>query len=467
MKRFLKFTAPLFAIALFSTFAQDTETDKSKQKTKKRVYEFEYQPQAESAKRLEWFKDAKFGMMICWGIYSPRGGISPDGKPQKRKYTEWYQKATHLNNEAYSKLATEFNPTKFDAEKWVLIAKNAGMKYITFTSKFHDGFAMFDSRYSTFDVMDKTPFKRDVAMELRKACDKHGIKLCFYYSHCQDWEQYHAWCTGSWIFPNRKEEIDHERYLSEKALPQVAELCIRYKADGFRFDTPWFNNGGYKLNRPVSKRFSELVRALRPEAIINSRVSHGSGPVKLHADLFDYISLGDQKILDHQLPLYTETPDSVTHSYGYDARPNKHYRSASLLLNRLIRSVANNGNYLLNVGPTGDGEIPPEAQAELKKVGAWLKKNGEAIYGTTPSGLSPEWGVVTNKGNTVYVFPLKAKDKVIKLTGLKRIILNAKLLSNGESVTISQAEDVVSITVPENDSDLPMVIVLRCEGSQL
>ena len=456
---------------VFETQAQ-TPTAKEMLKKKTRTLRITYPSQPETAKRMEWFRDAKFGMFIHWGIYSPKGGISPDGTPQKHGYTEWYQKANHLPYAEYSKLASEFNPTDFNAEEWVLIVKNAGMKYITFITKFHDGFSMYDSAYTKYDIMDATPFKRDVLMELRQACDKHGIKLCIYYSHCQDWEQYHAWKTDDWIFPELKgTPIDHEKYLVNKALPQVEELCKRYRPDGFWFDTPWFNE--QRLNRPISKRFSDIIRKLRPSAVINSRLSHGSGTKVLHADLFDYFSLGDQGIPSGKFPLYCESPDSIHRSYGYDARPNVRYRSAETLIGRMARVVASNGNYLLNIGPSGKGKIPAQAVKELKVMGEWMKINGEAVYGTDASPFpkpkddaAEKWMPVTTKGNRLYVFSQPGQD-AITLPGVESTVVKAWVLASSKTVQFKQTPGALTLQLPSDEDSLMPVIVVECEGKKV
>lgn len=388
--------------------------------------------QLKTAERMEWFRNAKFGMMIHWGIYSTRGAIAPDGSPQKAKYTEWYQSANKLPFTEYSKLAKEFNPVEFDADEWVQLAKKAGMKYITITSKHHDGFCLFDSAHTEYDMMDAPPFKRDVLMELREACDKEGLRLCFYYSHAQDWEQYDAWHTPRSAFPEKTgTPQDHEKYLTGKALPQVEELCTRYRPDGFWFDTPWFNKERKIPNLSISKRFSGLVRKHRPSAVINSRISYAAiaGTKNLDTSLFDYLSLKGQGIPSRQLPLYAESPDSIHHSYGYDARPGVHYRTAEELLGRMAHVIAGNGNYLLNVGPNGKGRIPAPAVKELEVVGAWMAANEEAVYGADGNPFPWRKGGVTatTKGKRLYVFTQTGQDTVT-LPGVQSTVANAWVL---------------------------------------
>jgi alpha-L-fucosidase len=425
--------------------------------------------QPEAAERMEWFRDAKFGMMIHWGIYSTRGGIAPDGSPQKAKYTEWYQSANKLPYTEYSKLAKDFNPVEFDADEWVQIAKKAGMKYITITSKHHDGFCLFDSAHTDYDIMDATPYKRDVLMELREACDKEGLKLCYYYSHAQDWEQYDAWHTPTCAFPDKRgTPVDHERYLTGKALPQVEELCTRYRPDGFWFDTPWFNKERKIPNLSISKRFSEIVRKHRPSAVINSRISYGAiaGTKNLDTSLFDYLSLKDQGIPSGKLPLYAESPDSVHHSYGYDARPGVHYRTAEELLGRMAQVIAGNGNYLLNVGPTGKGSIPAPAVKELEAIGAWMAANDEAVYGTHGSPFPWRKGgmPVTTKDNRLYVFTGTGQDSVT-LPGISSRVVGAWVLASSATVEVQQRENDVVLTLPKDDEAFMPVIVVECEDN--
>jgi alpha-L-fucosidase len=445
-------------------------------KPKQGSYRIVSPSQPETADRMEWFREAKFGMMIHWGIYSTRGGISPDGSPQKAKYTEWYQSANKLSYAKYSKLAKEFNPVEFDAEEWVRIAKDAGMKYITITSKHHDGFCLFDSAHTEYDIMDATPFKRDVLMELREACDKEGLKLCFYYSHAQDWEQYDAWHTPRSAFPEKRgTPQDHEKYLTGKALPQVEELCTRYRADGFWFDTPWFNKERKIPNLSISKRFSEVVRKHRLSAVINSRISYGAiaGTKNLDTSLFDYLSLKDQGIPSGKLPLYAESPDSIHHSYGYDARPDVHYRTGEELIGRMARVIAGDGNYLLNIGPTGEGNLPARAVNELKVVGEWMKRNGEAVYGTEGNPFpNPERGnrktsiPMTTKGNRLYVFCETGQDAVT-LPGLESTVVKAWVLGSSNTVDFKQTKGKVTLQLPSDDDSLMPVIAVECDGDRI
>lgn len=422
-----------------------------------------YPPQLATARRLTWFQEAKVGMFIHWGIYSPRGGIAPDGKPQQHGYTEWYQKANRMSHADYAKLADGFKPRHFDADRWAQTAKQAGLRYVTFTSKHHDGFCLFDSAFTRYDVVDATPFGRDVVRELREACDRHGLKLCLYYSHCQDWEQWDAWQTSDWIYPEKAgTPVDHERYLAGKCLPQIEELCRKYRPDGLWFDTPWFNE--QKLDRAVSKRISDTVRRVAPDALINSRLAHGSDSTVLHADLFDYLTLGDQALPDASLPLYAESPDSITVSYGFDARPGVQYRDAPELLRRLIQTVAGGGNYLLNVGPDGEGDIPPQAVTELERIGAWLRVNGEAIYGTQPNplGARPAWGEVTVRGNTLYLFPLRHRGGELVVTGLRAEPRALRVLG-GATIPFTHAPGEIRFALPASDpASMPVALTLEC-----
>lgn len=427
-------------------------------------FELATRPAPESAERIRWFKEAKLGMFIHWGVYSTRGGFGPDGKPIKRGYTEWYQKACKLDNEEYAKLADEFNPVNFNAEAWVKTARSAGMKYITITAKHHDGFCIFDSAYTTFDIMDATPFKRDALMELREACDKHGLKLIYYYSHVQDWEQYHAWETDDWIFPDMVgTPLDHEKYLTAKSLPQVEELLTKYRADGIWFDTPRFVEEEIV---PISGRFTELVRRTNPDALVNSRVTHIVRHRNLQAHLFDYISLGDQKIPQSKMPMYAEVPDSIHRSYGYDRRPNVHYKGADELLPRIIMSVARGANSLINVGPDGSGEIPGQAQAVFADIGDWMETNGEAVYGTEPTPYNTffEWGEITVKNDRLYLHILDRSHAEATLPLLAMKIRSASVLGSSDAVNFKQSGDTATVTLPEVDGDLPYVIRLQCDA---
>ncbi|MBT3192970.1 MAG: hypothetical protein HN341_10480 [Verrucomicrobia bacterium] len=457
--------AALFLLAcLCVTPASGEQQNRPNRGPRKSGYRLATKPMPESEARIGWFKDAKLGMFIHWGIYSTRGGIAPNGEPMKGAYTEWYQKRVRLNNKAYSKLAAEFNPKHFNADTWATIAKNAGMKYIIITAKHHDGFCIFDSDFTAFDIADATPFQRDPLMELREACDKHGLKLIYYYSHAQDWEQHHAWQTDKWIFPDMAgTPVDHEKYLTTKALPQVRELLTKYRADGIWFDTPRFAEEEIV---PISTRFSELVRKTNPKALINSRITHISRDRALQGHLFDYISLGDQKVPRGKLPMYAEVPDSIHHSYGYDKRPNVHYKTAAELLPRVIQTVARNANSVINVGPTGLGEIPEQAQANLAEIGDWMKTHGEGVYGTQPTPYDSffEWGEITMQDDTLYLHILDRTHTVATLPRLASQIQSATVLGSGEAVTFKQDGATATVSLPGIDGELPYVIRLKFDA---
>lgn len=326
--------------------------------------------QRDSERRLEWFKEAKYGMFIHWGLYSVPAGIWK-GRDSETRYAEWLQHKEVIPFAEYSQLVKTFNPTAFDAEKWVQIVRDAGMKYITITSKHHEGFAMFRSKVSDYNIVDATPFGRDPMEELAAACDKHDIVLNFYYSQCLDWSHPDAFCEGPRFHPELVEQgytPDHMRYIEEKVKPQLQELLTQYGNIGaIWFDTPWYNEE--QMSREYGKIFSDHVRSLSDTVLISSRVvdtAIWTEPV--NPDLYDYISLPDLTVHEKALDIFAESPDSICRSYGYDIREGTTLMPAQEIADRLRMMNDHNGNLLLNIGPTGEGRIPPSAAKRLMEA---------------------------------------------------------------------------------------------------
>ena len=323
--------------------------------------------------RAAWMDEAKFGLFIHWGIYS------------KHARGEWVMNREKIPVAEYSKLAESFNPVKFNADQWVAVAKNAGMKYITITSKHHDGFCIFDTAVDNYNIVDDTPFRRDVLKELKEACEKAGIKLGFYYSHAQDW--YHPGGSGRKWDPAQKG--DFRTYLDTVSFPQIKELLTQYDPTHLWFDTP------HAMNAEIGRELVGVVRFIKPDTLINSRlIYHGNQVVGLSQEQLDelvdvgvdFLSYRDRTIPEQSPWEYWETCMTLNGSWGYNAKDSR-WKSPAIVIKQLVEVVSKGGTFLLNVGPTAEGEIPQEAVECLAQVGDWLKVNGEAVYGATPTLL--------------------------------------------------------------------------------
>jgi len=335
-------------------------------------------PDPAKEKRLEWFREAKYGLFIHWGLYAlPAGEWNGKRSPG---LGEWVMLRSHVPVKQYEQLATRFNPVKFNADEWVKVAKDAGMKYIVITSKHHDGFALFKSNASTYNVVDATPFKRDVLKELADACARAGIRLGFYYSQSQDWHEPNG-AGNDWDFP-ADDKKDYDQYLRTKAEPQIRELLTGYgKVALIWFDTPRMMTG----DRP--HRFTRLVRQLQPDTLIDGRLGAEG----------DYTSTGDNVIPPNVSGEAWEVPATINHTWGF-RKDDTDWKSPGHIAFKLVDIVSKGGNYLLNVGPTAEGVIPQVSQDILRTVGRWLQTNGEAVYGASPTPFGEELGEPSAKG---------------------------------------------------------------------
>ncbi|MFO7725559.1 MAG: alpha-L-fucosidase [Oceanipulchritudo sp.] len=350
---------------------------------------------AAKAETIEWFQDAKFGMFIHWGLYSIPAGVWNGRKiheMRKPHIAEWIQYAAKIPREAYAELAKSFNPINFDAESIVALAKRAGMKYLVITSKHHDGFALYDSQVSEFDVVDATPFKRDVIRELYDACKQAGLEFGVYYSHNIDWadgsdsrvSEYieKGWADENTDFAYGANTWDpspnsFDAYLENKAYRQVKELMTNFPD----MKCLWYDMPG-RMNAEQSFNFYRIVHEIQPQIIINHRIGNGFG---------DYTIPGDNRIpanLDELIKPW-ETVGTFNNSWGFNGY-DQDWKSPREILYWLIEIVSKGGNYMLNIGPTGLGGVPVESVSNLEAVGAWMDVNGEAVYGTERWEVSKE-----------------------------------------------------------------------------
>lgn len=341
-------------------------------------------PDAAKEQRLQWFRQAKYGMFIHWGLYA-----IPAGEWNGRRCLglgEWLMNRCQVPVRDYEQLTKQFNPAKYDPDAWVQLAQDAGMKYIVITSKHHDGFALFKSAVSPYNVVDATPYGKDILKQLADACARHGMRLGFYYSQSQDWHEPNG-AGNSWDFgpdtgPDGRTELkQYDAYLHGKAEPQVKELLTGYGPVALIwFDTPRM------MTPDRGQRFADLVRSLQPNALIDGRLGTEG----------DYRSTGDNVIPSEAASEAWETPATTNDTWGF-RKDDTNWKGPGQILFKLIDIVSKGGNYLLNVGPRADGTIPEIPQENLRTVGRWLKVNGEAVYGAQQSPFGEEFGEWTSK----------------------------------------------------------------------
>jgi len=366
-------------------------------------------PEASSANSAsrEWFRNARFGMFIHWGVYSvPARG-------------EWVMETEGWAIGDYEKYAAQFYPARFDAAAIVALAKSAGMKYITITSKHHDGFAMFGTKRSPWNIVDATPYGKDPLKELAAEAHRQGIKLFFYYSQL-DWHHPDYYPIGRYgRAAGRTGGGDFARYLAFMNA-QLTELLTHYgEIGGIWFDGMWDKpDADWHLDETYA-----LIHRLQPGALVGS--NHHATPYPgedfqiFEKDLPGKNTAGFNQSGISALPL--ETCDTLNDSWGYNVRDNR-FKNPKDIIRTLVRTSGQDANLLLNIGPTAMGEVPAEAATRLRTVGAWLGKHGEAIYGTRGGPISPRsWGVTTQKDGRIYVHVLEWSDSAIVLPDVPTI----------------------------------------------
>jgi alpha-L-fucosidase len=407
--------------------------------------------------RMSWWRNARFGMFIHWGLYAIPAG-EWDGETN---HAEWILTTAQIPVKEYENFSKKFNPTQFNAEEWVKTAKNAGMKYIVITSKHHDGFCLFDSKFTEYDVMDATPFKRDILKELSEECHKQGIKICFYHS-IMDWHHPDYLPRRDWE-SRSTEGAAFDRYV-QYMKGQLKELVTNYGEIGVLwFDGEWENT----WDKERGTELYQYVRSLQPSIIINNRVGKGREGMSGTYDPESYVGdfgTPEQEIPDTGLGYDWETCMTMNDHWGY----NKHdhnWKSEKELIQNLVDSVSKGGNFLLNVGPTSEGLFPEPCKQRLKSIGKWMEINGESIYGTTSSLFSDlDWGRSTTKSNKIFLHIFEwPENKTLKIPDLKDRAESIYLLQNPEiHLNIQYTETGAIIEIPQEPPD-PYVSVIVLE----
>ena len=384
--------------------------------------------------RMAWWRDAKFGLFIHWGLYA----IPADG--------EWHMRNKMMPLADYKKYTTEFNPIKFNAEEWASIAQEAGMKYLVYTTKHHDGFAMYHSSASDYNIYDATPFKRDPLQELSLACPKHDIKLGTYYSVIADWG--HPGGGAGCEKWDEAQKGDIEEYIDKISIPQVKELLTNYGP----IAVMWFDSDGAKPPDPAQAgaKYASVLK-LQPDLIV--RGGAGSYP-------------GDFDSRESYIPVRAPKKNwelcyTANGAWGYTKTPA---RPLNKILPTLIEAWAKGGNVLLNVGPDREGSLPTDSVNLLKQIGAWLKINGEAVYGSKqgPFDYLP-WGYSSIKGDILYLFVLQwPKDGALRIPTTTPITKAFLLADPSKTLASQKIGNFTELKLPEKSPD-PIASVIACQ----
>lgn len=391
-----------------------------------------------------WFRDAKFGMFIHWGLYSQAGGVWQD-KPLYG-ISEWMMYRAKIPVSRYEKLAASFHPTAFNATEWAQVAKDAGMKYLVVTAKHHEGFAMYDSKVSPYNIVQATPYGKDPMKALANATRDAGIAFGFYYSQFLDWHEPNGG-GNNWDFDESKK--DYLSYYRTKSIPQIKELLNGYGPLGL----VWFDMPG-GLSTEETRSLIDEVRRIQPNCLISSRVGNGLGDFK------DY---GDGEV--PSVPVRDQPWEALfTHndSWGF-SRFDGNFKTPQEVIRLLATVASKGGNLILNVGPDGTGKMPEHSVRYLKEVGRWLKINGESIYGTTAGLLPPQpWGVTTSKPGKLFlhVFQLPEDGRLL-LPSLSARITRARPLGGGPDLRMEKNGADWYVTVKGK----PDVIEVDYEGT--
>lgn len=415
--------------------------------------------------RIAWWREARFGCFIHWGVYSVPGG-EWNGK-KIEGYAEHLMRKEKISRQQYAeKLIAHFNPEHFDADAWVKMIRDAGMRYLVITAKHHDGVAMYPTAIGDYSI-SRSPFKQDPMAALSAACKKYGIRFGFYYSHAFDWE--HPDAPGNdWDYDNPGGDKNlyggtnwydaHPellpkavKYVNEKSIPQIQELLRKYHPDILWFDTP------HKLPLSENIRILKAIRAVDSNVVVNGRLAR-TGAVSFG----DYKNTSDRPAEFYPVSGDWEAIPTTNESYGYSRYDSSH-KPAGFFIRLIAKAAAKGGNLLMNIGPEGDGSIDPRDTAILHGIGGWMQQNGESIYGTTATPLPVQpWGESTRKGNKLYLHVFQWSN-TLYVGGLYGKVENAYLLAGRQPVKVTRVNpENLSITLPETAPDsINSVIVLE------
>ncbi|PUV21281.1 alpha-L-fucosidase [Sphingobacterium athyrii] len=403
-------------------------------------------------RRVQKWKKATFGMFVHWGVYSQYGNVWKGKKGGG--YAEHLMRVMQIPRQEYLDSAARFNPEKFNAEEWVILAKNAGMKYFMITAKHHDGFAMYPSQYASVYSIKSTALKEDPLMQLAQACHKHGLLFGFYYSHAFDWEHPDApgndWDYNNpggdkllggvnWFDSHPEWLPKAKRYVDEKAIPQIKELIHRYHPDLLWFDTP------HKLPLSENLRILQAIRDTDPAIVVNGRLARTGD-----RNYGDYLNTADRPEEFYPVPAgaYWEAIPTTNDSYGYSST-DKNHKPTAHFIQLLAKATAMGGNILMNIGPKGDGSIDAADAIILEGIATWMAKNKESVIDVTPSSLPrQQWGVITKRNSTLYLHVFK-KPKGEKLTvgGLTMAVKSISLLSSKRRIK-GYSSDTTGLHIP-------------------
>lgn len=441
----------IFSLLFFSCGEQKKVVDEKKEIPAEPVDYLSESPE-DFDQRMEWWRDATFGMFIHWGLYAIPAG-EHNGKRTK-DIGEWIMHHLQIPVSEYEQYAAQFNPVDFDADEWAKIAADAGMKYMVITSKHHDGFCLWDSKVSKYDVVDATPYGKDLLAPLKKACDKHGIKLGFYYS-IMDWHHPDAQAPN---YPNYNSRDtsrinpNFPNYIENYVKPQLVELIENYDPALLWFDGEWVPD----YTTEMGKDIYQFLREIKPELIINNRVDKGRQGMQgmnSEGDFAGDFGTPEQEILENTVTTDWESCMTINDTWGFKSFDDN-WKSTETLIHNLIDVTAKGGNYLLNVGPTAKGKIPPESVQRLNEIGKWIQGKEEAIYATQKNTTFRESDNIlysrSKDDKTVYAFILNPDAEKINLNSISPATGTSIDILGTELQAVISENDPKEINLPES-----------------